>query len=149
MSLEKKWCDYCLLSPNVIGDICRWPCSRITKHKVTIHFAKSNRISEPNRPFHEGLRSVLSRYLNTRKDIDFSFAMEKRYQTCLMKIKDFLLLEYRFQDGINQNLIRDRVWLSELVSSPEAYCSVPKTFISELSINKAFKNRCEHQNITF
>jgi hypothetical protein len=146
-NLSKKWCDYCLTSPFVIGDICRWPCSRTSVRKARLHFFKSNRISDPDRPIHDGLRSVQLRFLNSKDDIDFSFVMEKRYQTALMKIKDFLLLEYDVRDGINNKVLRDRTWIGEMVEKPENYCLVPKSFINELQIIKAFKNRCRSKNI--
>ena len=138
-----------MLSPNVIGDLCKWPCSRVTRHKVKLHFAKMNRVSEPHKPLHSGLESVLIRSLKTTDDWDYAFAMEKRYQTTKIQLKDFLILEYKVRDGFTHNLIRDREWLGEISCTMDDFVLVPKSFADELRIIKAFKWRCKNQEISF
>jgi hypothetical protein len=75
--------------------------------------------------------------------------MDKRYQTAHMQLKDFLLLEYKVRDGFSHNLLRDREWLGNLACKMDDFVLVPKAFVTELQIVKAFKWRCKNQEIKF
>ena len=138
-------CDNCFDKPD--SEFCVWPCPKTNKNKAMLHFSKCAKIQDPSRNFQPGVESVVLHNMISRNDIQLAFANEKSYGTTLMKINSFLELEYPVRCNVSNEILRDRLWITENVGNLNDYCLVPLNFQNELKILRDFKLRCKNQEI--
>ena len=125
-----------------------WPCPKARDlNNARIHFSRCQQMSDFRTPLMSGLESVIIHTMQTRTDIAIAFQAERVYGVALMKIRDFLELEYQVRCDIHNSFIRDRVWLQKFVNNLDELCLVPKECVIEFNKIREFKNRCEAQKI--
>ena len=78
--------------------------------------------------------------VNSKEEIDMLFMLNAKYGIAEVKIREFLLCDYKIANPENLEIFRDRDWIANL-QSLDSYCFVPTKIRDEIPVIKSYLAR--------